>query len=176
MKKMLVLLSCLALVGAVGCKKKVTPKKQQKAKAKAPKKGKEKILAAALVPKGKKVDGNTQCKIHMDVSGMSCPNGCVPVIKEALQGVKGLTKAVISFKDKKASVDGKGFVCDGKSTQPAINKAFAKKHYACKVSKIDFLAKATKKAKDAKGAPAKGAPVKAKPAKGKASKTKTKKT
>lgn len=154
MKQLLIAVACLALV--TGCKKKETPKKNQPAvQKKVSKKALAKtvngkaamVLTGTALAKGTKVSANTQCKVHMKVSGMTCEYGCAPQVRTVLKGVKGIKTALVSFKTKSATVDGKGTVCGGTATQALINKAFQKKTYKCQVNKIEIFAakKATKK-------------------------------
>lgn len=149
MKKLMIVMVCAAFV--VGCKKKATPKKKvaaapktQTAKRTVPAKSAVAkpvlVLAGATLKKGTKVSTNTLCKVHLAVSGMTCQYGCAPQVRTALKGVKGISTALVSFKTKSATVDGKGHVCGGLKTQGLINKAFAKKQYKCTVSKIEIFA------------------------------------
>lgn len=97
------------------------------------------VLEGKTLAAGAKVSAATDCKIHLKVSGMMCPDGCAPQVRTALKGVKGVKEALVSFKTKSATVEGKGSVCGGKTTQELIDKAFAKKTYKCNVNKIELF-------------------------------------
>ncbi len=137
MKQLLIAVACLVLV--TGCKKKNAPTKnkptvqRKAANAKAPSvTGKPAmVLAGAALNKGIKVNDSTLCKVHMKVSGMTCAYGCAPQVRTVLKGVKGFSTALVSFKTKSATVDGKGVVCGGSQTQNFKKKAFANKRYMC---------------------------------------------
>ena len=46
--------------------------------------------------------------VNLDVTGMHCPK-CVARVKEALEGVEGVTEADVRLEDNAATVEGHGF-------------------------------------------------------------------
>ena len=46
--------------------------------------------------------------VNLDVTGMHCPK-CVARVKEALEGVEGVTGADVRLEDNAATVEGHGF-------------------------------------------------------------------
>lgn len=158
MKRLLVMVACGMFL--VACKKTTAPqtnkgKESKKAvvKTQAPKKAQKPslVLAGAALAKGTKVEKGTTCRIHVGISGMMCPTGCAPKVRTTLKGVDGISEAYVSYKTKSATVDARGEVCAGKTTQQLITKAFAKETYKCKVNKIELFAKKAPAAKAAKG-------------------------
>ncbi len=60
------------------------------------------------------------------IEGMSCPIGCVPAVKEALESVPGVKSVEVSFDDKQAIVR----MAEGQSlSKESCDKAFGNSGY-----------------------------------------------
>ena len=55
---------------------------------------------------------DSSCDVEVKVTGMSCPMGCAPKVKKALETQDGVSTATVHFDKGMATVVGTGSVCD----------------------------------------------------------------
>lgn len=62
------------------------------------------------------------CSIDLEVTGMTCPNGCVKKVHAALTAVKNVAKVNVSFEKSLATVDANQTLCSDPSPLVAALK------------------------------------------------------
>lgn len=141
MTRMVVLVSAvLGLALVSGCKQKAASvgAKTSTLKAKAANVPSKKKAVKATTP-AKTVASKTasaQCNVQVKVSGMTCAMGCAPFVTKALKTIKGVVAAKVTFKNSSAAIQANGSLCNQKTAQTALNKAFANLQYKSKLVKI----------------------------------------